>query len=66
MEHCNHYWIIDECGNARCLHCPATTRFPLEKIEFTRFERTLIEQYNAPAFWQTGTLHGHLEQVDRR
>lgn len=67
MEQCIHHWIIDRCGNARCRHCPAATRFLPEKIEFDHMERTLVEQYRIPsAFWQTGSLHGHLGQVDSR
>ena len=63
MTYCNHYWIIDKDGNARCRYCQATKQFPPEKIELTYFERTLVEQYDPPPFWQTGLLHGHLEQI---
>jgi len=66
MDNCNHYWVIDRYGNARCRYCGATAQFPLERVEFTHFERTLVEQYNPPQFWQLGALHGHLEQVDGR
>jgi len=63
MTYCNHYWIIDKDGNARCRYCPATKQFPPEKIELTHFERTLVEQYDPPPFWQTGMLHEPLGQI---
>ena len=65
MENCNHHWIIDKDSNARCQHCKEKRQYPPEKVELTRFERTLVEQYDPPPFWQTGALHGHLERVDR-
>ena len=64
MNQCSHYWIIDKDGNAKCRYCSATTYFPPEKIEFDRLERTLVEGYNPPAFWQTGSLHESLERVE--
>ena len=63
MTYCNHYWIIDKDGNARCRYCGEIRQFPPEKIELTHFERTLVEQYDPPAFWQTGMLHEPLEQI---
>ena len=48
MEYCNHHWIIDKYGNARCQCCGETRQYPPEKIEFTHFERTLVEQYDPP------------------
>ena len=66
MDNCNHHWHIDRYGNAQCRHCGATRQYPPEKVEFTHMERILVERYDPPPFWQTGALHGHLEQVDSR
>ena len=66
MDHSSHHWIIDKYGNAKCRHCPATMHFPTEKVELTNLERTLVENYDPPTFWQTGSLHGYLEPAEGR
>ena len=66
MGHSSHHWIIDKFGNARCRHCSATKWFPppKESMELTGLERTLVENYDPPVFWQTGSLHGYLEPAE--